>query len=179
MEEACALARARGSEMHHDNQAAPVSGAEADHPHVLVFPPLLVAGTLAAGLLLHALDPHALVPRSLRFWIGVPLFIAGVALGSWGHRVMKRAGTNVNPSRPVTRLVTGGPFRLSRNPLYVSIALVYAGIACSVNALWLGILFIPLLVVLHLGVIAREERFLEARFGDEYRTYRARVRRWV
>ena len=92
---------------------------------------------------------------------------------------MRRAGTNVNPRDPTTAIVVEGPFRFSRNPLYLSLILAYLGITLLVNALWPLLLLPPLLVVLHWGVIAREERYLEAKFGESYRVYKARVRRWL
>ncbi len=79
--------------------------------------------------------------------------------------MVKRAGTNVNPFQPVMWLMTGGPFRRLQDPLYLSAALVYAGVALSVNTLGLGILFMPFLAVLHIGVVVREECCLAARFG--------------
>jgi len=92
---------------------------------------------------------------------------------------MKRAGTNVRPDQPSLHLVTDGPFRYSRNPLYLATLGLYGGVTLLVDAVWPALLLVPLLAVLRWGVIAREERYLEAKFGDEYRAYKARVRRWL
>ena len=92
---------------------------------------------------------------------------------------MERAGTNVNPTLPSTVLVATGPFLFSRNPLYVALTLMYVGLALLANALWVLVSMIPVLVVMHYGVVRREERYLEAKFGDAYREYRSRVRRYV
>ncbi len=92
---------------------------------------------------------------------------------------MERAGTNVNPREPTTALVVSGPFRFSRNPLYVALTLMYAGLAVVANAFWVLVLLVPVLLVLHSGVVRREERYLEAKFGEAYRQYRARVRRYL
>ena len=91
---------------------------------------------------------------------------------------MKQAGTNVNHLQPATSLVITGPFRFSRNPLYLSLTILFAGLSLVVNTLWGFIALVPVLVVLHFGVILREERYLEAKFGESYRQYRSQVRRW-
>ena len=105
--------------------------------------------------------------------------LLSLALGGTGLWALRRAGTSQNPRRPTTALVVSGPFRISRNPLYLSLLCLYVGIALFVNGLWLFLLAIPLVAVLRLGIIAPEERYLERKFGDEYRRYRSRVRRWL
>ena len=92
---------------------------------------------------------------------------------------MKQAGTNINPLQPATSLVTTGPFRFSRNPLYLSLTLLFAGLSLILNSLWGLIALAPVLAILHFGVILREERYLEAKFGESYRQYRTQVRRWL
>jgi protein-S-isoprenylcysteine O-methyltransferase Ste14 len=92
---------------------------------------------------------------------------------------MKRAGTNVDPREPTTTIVTGGPYRFTRNPLYLSMTLVYAGITALANALPAALLLPAVLAFMRRGVIEREERYLERKFGDEYMDYKARVRRWI
>lgn len=92
---------------------------------------------------------------------------------------MKRAGTDPRPSRPSTAIVTSGPFRFMRNPMYVGTTSLYAGVSLLANAVWPLVLLVPLLLVLRWGVVSREERYLEAKFGDSYRAYRAQVRRWL
>lgn len=150
-----------------------------DAPGVLVFPPALYAGTLVLGLILHWLRPVSLLPP-------LPARLAGVlvlALSWWLARsaeaAMRRAGTNVRPDQPSTAIVTDGPFRFTRNPLYLATTGLYLGITLLVNTVWPLILLLPMLLVLHWGVVRREERYLEAKFGEPYRAYKARVRRWV
>ena len=94
-------------------------------------------------------------------------------------RLMRKAGTNVDPTQPTTALVVKGPFQLTRNPLYLSLTLIYSGIAMLMNALWAMLILPFVLLVMRLGVIDREERYLERKFGEEYRQYKARVRRWL
>ena len=92
---------------------------------------------------------------------------------------MLRAHTNIDPSRPATALVTSGTFRISRNPLYLSMVLLYVGAALSYR-LTAALVMLPIaLILLHFGVIRREERYLEGKFGDQYRDYRSHVRRWI
>jgi len=150
-----------------------------DHPEVIAFPPLLFAGALAAGIVLHLLNPHQALPPSVARLAGGLLLVAGAGLMSWGRQTMVRAETNVNPYMPALPLVTAGPFRYTRNQLYSSLTMLYLGISLLLNALWPILLAAPLLVVTHYGIVRREERYLEAKFGDDYRVYRARVRRWL
>jgi protein-S-isoprenylcysteine O-methyltransferase Ste14 len=94
-------------------------------------------------------------------------------------RVLSRAHTPVDPLKPTTALVTEGPFRYSRNPLYVALTLLYLGVAFLVNVLWILLLVVPALVVLRYGVIAREEAYLARKFGTAYHYYTTQVRRWL
>jgi protein-S-isoprenylcysteine O-methyltransferase Ste14 len=154
-------------------------GRGADNPGVVAPPPLIYGGALAAGLLANRLRPTPFLPRPLARPIGLGLVAGGLAVVFSGLRAMRRAGTNVDPYKPSTAIVTEGPYRFTRNPLYVGFTLVYAGIAALANAL-AAILLLPLvLAVMRRGVIEREEVYLEKKFGDEYRHYKARVRRWL
>lgn len=92
---------------------------------------------------------------------------------------MKAAGTNVNPGLPTTAVVSTGPFRYTRNPLYLSALGLYLGAAPATNTVWLLVLLIPLVLILDVGIVRREERYLEAKFGEPYRAYKKQVRRWV
>ena len=152
---------------------------DADNPGVVAPPPLIYAAGLAAGLLANRMRPTPFLPRALSKVLGWPLVAGGLSLGLWGFGEMRRAGTNVDPYRPTTAIVEAGPYAFTRNPLYVGMALVYAGVSARANALPAALL---LPVVLHLvdrGVIEREERYLEGKFGEEYGRYKGRVRRWI
>ena len=150
-----------------------------DTAGVVVPPPLLFAGFLAAGFLLDAIWPTALLGYPWRFWVGGLLVLPGLLLMTAGVSRFKRAGTNVPTYRPTTALVTCGPYRYSRNPLYISLFLVYAGIAIVADNLWILALAVPLFLVMRYGVVAREERYLERKFGQAYLDYKAAVRRWL
>ncbi len=151
-----------------------------DNPGVLVFPPGLVAGTLGVGLVLQWLYPWRLpIGVIARIALSGSILAPALVLGLWGERAMHGAGTNVNPSQPSTTIVTSGPFRFSRNPLYLFLIGLYLGVAVAVATVWPFLLVVPMLLVLHVGVVRREERYLDAKFGEPYRAYKASVRRWL
>src|SRR5918994_90788 len=149
-----------------------------DNPGIKVPPPLIYLLPLLLGLLLDR-RAHVSVPSGVRRTIGWPLIGGGVLLAGWFRQTMRDAEAPVRTDRPVPRLTTEGPFRYSRNPAYLSLAMIYAGTAALRNSLWV-ILPLPLAVyVIQREVIGREERYLERTFGEEYLAYKARVRRWV
>jgi protein-S-isoprenylcysteine O-methyltransferase Ste14 len=150
-----------------------------DTAGVIAPPPLIYIAALVIGLVLRILAPTVFLPRNLAFGLGAVLFVIAVWLSVLGVRVMHRAGTSEKTSLPVTALVTTGPFRLTRNPLYVSLTLGYLGIAVAAQSLWALALLIVVLVVMQQGVIRREERYLAQRFGADYLRYKERVRRWI
>ena len=115
----------------------------------------------------------------IRYAIGGVLIAAGGALAAWAITRFVQSKTNVDVRKPATSLVSDGPYRLSRNPMYIAMTLFYAGFAVAFSLpITLGLL-IPCLALLHRGVISREEDYLERKFGDEYRHYKTRVRRWL
>ena len=119
------------------------------------------------------------MPAGVRFGLGGALLVGGVGLIRWWMRSFRRADTPLPPWEPTTALVTDGPFRLTRNPAYLANALMFAGIALLANAPWAVLPLPVVLAVIQRGVIEREERYLERRFGQEYRRFRARTRRWI
>jgi len=149
-----------------------------DNPRVIAPPPLIFAGTLASGLLLHVLFPLSVLPRAGLVLGRIFIVFAGI-IAVAVFRAFRQVGTNVAPSKPAIALVTEGPFRFSRNPLYLSLTLLYAGITFCVSTLWPLLLLPPLLIVIQRGVIDREEHYLELKFGEAYRHYKARVRCWL
>jgi protein-S-isoprenylcysteine O-methyltransferase Ste14 len=154
-------------------------GDEQDKAGVIAPPPLIYLGALVLGLLLNRWVPVAFLPRRAARGLGWVLLGAGALLLGWFERAMRQAGTPTNPYKPVARVATGGPFRHTRNPGYLSMAMIYAGIAARANALWAVLLLPAALLVIQRGVIEREERYLEDKFGEEYLSYKAKVRRWI
>jgi protein-S-isoprenylcysteine O-methyltransferase Ste14 len=154
----------------------PAQAIDEDVAGALVPPPLIFAGALAAGLLLG--NTSIVRKRSCDLIAGGISALAGAALGITTLIALKRAGTNVRPDRPATVLVTSGPFRYTRNPAYVGATLMYVGAALAARSVP-ALTFLPIaLVVLERGVVEREERYLERRFGDTYRAYLQAAPRW-
>jgi protein-S-isoprenylcysteine O-methyltransferase Ste14 len=149
-------------------------------PRVLIFPPILFGLTLLTGTVLQLVFP-------MPFWeatwsrrtLGVVLFLAALSFARWGEATMRGAGTNVRPDRPSTAIVEDGPFRFTRNPLYLSVFTMFVGLAQVTNSAWFLLLLVPMALVLHFGVVRREERYLDGKFGEAYRAYCARVRRYL
>jgi protein-S-isoprenylcysteine O-methyltransferase Ste14 len=150
-----------------------------DTAGVIAPPPLIYAGFLLLGWLLHLLVPIRFLPQIWSRVIGAMLVGSSLLITGAALRTMFRAGTNPEPHRPTTALVTEGPFRYTRNPIYLSFTLLFAGIAALINSLTMLIPLPFALLVMQRGVIEREERYLDRKFGDEYRSYKARVRRWI
>jgi protein-S-isoprenylcysteine O-methyltransferase Ste14 len=150
-----------------------------DNPGVVAPPPLIYAGALAIGLFVHRFFPVKFLPGAGARLLGRVCTVISGMLAISAFLEMRRAGTHVDPAQPATALVTQGPFRLTRNPLYLSLTLLYAGIALMVNSLWAIVLLPGALIVIRYGVINREERYLERTFGEQYLSYKAKVRRWI
>src|SRR4051794_16775201 len=153
--------------------------SERDNPGVVAPPPLLYLGGIGIGFVLEALLGSTHVPDTVRYAVGIPLLVAGGGLMASFVRAFGRAKTAVRPDRPTTAIVTTGPYRLTRNPGYLGMTLVGCGIAVTSGALWVLAGVAAAAIVVDRGVIVREERYLEGRFGDAYRAYRSRVRRWL
>ena len=150
-----------------------------DNPGIRVPPPLIYLLALLLGLLLNRRLHIPFLSRGAARILGWPLVAGGMALAVWFARTLHGADTTLRTDKPVSNLVQDGPFRYSRNPGYLSLTLIYTGIAILRNALW-AILLVPLvLYVIQREVIEREERYLERTFGEEYLAYKRRVRRWV
>ncbi|MGB3021422.1 MAG: isoprenylcysteine carboxylmethyltransferase family protein [Methyloceanibacter sp.] len=153
-----------------------------DYAEVVVKPPLLFAGALLIGCLLSWLIPigpglGAANGRALA--VGGSLALAGLALGVLSIREFRRAGTSVVPGEPSTTLLETGPYRFTRNPIYIGLVILYFGLAIVLTSAWMLVLLLPVLIVLQRGVVEREEAYLKTKFGDAYRQYQARMPRWL
>ena len=150
-----------------------------DNPGGRVPPPLTYLLTLLLALVLDRRLHVPFLPHGLARLLGWPLVGGGMALATWFIRTMRGADTTLDVNKPVSTLVQDGPFRYSRNPGYLSLVMLYAGIAILRNALW-AILFMPLLLLItQRELIEREECYLGRTFGEEYLAYKRRVRRWL
>jgi protein-S-isoprenylcysteine O-methyltransferase Ste14 len=150
-----------------------------DSAAVIAPPPLIYLGGVALGFVLEAALPSASLPAALQWGVGGALIVAGVGFARAFFRALVGAGTTVSPFSASSALVTTGPYRFSRNPGYLGMALVFAGISLMSGALWSLAALVPTLALVEFGVIRREERYLERTFGAEYREYKARTRRWL
>ena len=150
-----------------------------DTPGVIAFPPFIYGIPWLAGLGVHLLFPVHVLPSWPTRALGAAMIALSVGFIGWARREMARAGTEPNPAKPATALVVSGPFRLTRNPMYISLTTFYLGLSLAVNALWPLVLLPAVLFVMQRGVVEREERYMERKFGEPYRAYRARVRRWL
>lgn len=150
-----------------------------DNPGVIVRPPLLYGAAFIAALVLHWFWPLPILGHSIALWPSIALLVLALAIVIPGRGALKAVGTNVDPSLPTTAIATSGPFRLSRNPLYVGLTLFYLGLTLAFNTWWGVVLLGPILGIMHRGVVLREERYLEHKFGEHYRQYRSRVRRYL
>jgi protein-S-isoprenylcysteine O-methyltransferase Ste14 len=166
-----------------DGGEAPAEGGAGapDVAGVIALPPLIFLGFLVAATVLEAVAPLPFLAADAfpRYLAGALLAAGAVVLIVMGTRRFQAAGTNIPPTLPTTALVVDGIYRRTRNPLYLGTTLLYLGLVVAAGSIWAIVLVVPLLWVINTGVIAREERYLERKFGDAYRTYKARVRRWV
>lgn len=151
-------------------------------PDIHIPPPLVFMAGFAFGFLL---DRHLVALRisgaaaQELARIGIALMVLGAVLAIWGALAFRRARTTILPFRAATALVRDGPYRFTRNPMYVGMTLAYVGLGLVFNTMW-PLLVLPLVLVAMIRlVISREETYLEEVFGDDYRAYQRAVRRWV
>ena len=162
-----------------DAPVADTTAAQPDTAGVVAPPPLIYLAGLVVGIVLDALLPEESLPWVIRWVLGGVLAVAGIALLASFNTAFTRRGTAVEPWKPTTAIVTTGPYRITRNPAYLGMALLYIGITLLADVPW-ALLILPIVVVvIDRMVIAREERYLERKFGGEYLDYKATVRRWI
>ena len=145
----------------------------------LVRPPFVYLGSIALGLAVHYAWPARFVPPSVSTPVGATLTLLAVGLFVASVRTFRAAGTPIPGNQPTTAIVRTGPYRFSRNPIYLAFSLFQLALAVWVNSLGLLITLIPAVLLMALVVIPKEERYLQARFPSEYSSYRAAVRRWL
>ena len=145
----------------------------------IIRPPWVYLGAIALGLLLDGAWPVGLVSGAVSGPLGGTTVLVAVALFLSAVRTLRAAGTPVPGDRPTTTIVRTGPYRYSRNPVYLAFSLFHLGVACWVNSLWLLVSLVPAVALMSFVVIPREEHYLETRFPSEYLAYKAAVRRWL
>jgi len=155
-----------------------ITAPSADNPGVVARPPVLYGVAFLVVLVFKWLWPMPIFPAAA-LWTGLAVVAIGMGIAIWGRRTMRTAGTNINPSLPALAIVQSGPFRYCRNPLYLALTLLFVGLTLAFNTWWGIVILVPLVIVMHVGVVLREERYLEQKFGETYRQYRSKVRRYL
>ena len=153
-----------------------------DAPDIVALPPLIWLGALLLAILLEWLLPLGLLPPPLTVGataVGILLLAGGIATAVAGAVAFRRAGTNVHPRHPALVLVEAGPYRFTRNPMYLGLLLALPGVGLIASLDWAIPMVLPLWLVLHHGVVLREEAYLSAKFGAPYDDFRGRTRRWL
>jgi protein-S-isoprenylcysteine O-methyltransferase Ste14 len=145
----------------------------------LVRPPLVYLISLVLGAVIQLATPLPLLPATLALSVGPPLAVVAIALLLYSAATLRAAGTPVPARKPTTVIVRTGPYRLSRNPIYLAFSLLQFGIAIWVNSVWLLATLVGAVVLMHWVVIPREEQYLERKFGAQYMDYKASVRQWL
>jgi protein-S-isoprenylcysteine O-methyltransferase Ste14 len=152
----------------------------ADTAQVMVRPPLVWALAAVIGVALGYVVPSQFMPMAVPAgWLGGLVFVLALALFAWAVTTMTSAGSNVPTSKPTMAIVERGPYRFTRNPIYLAMMLSLVGLAIAFDSLWGLITLVIFFLIIRYGVVAREEAYLERKFGDVYRSYRSHVRRWL
>jgi protein-S-isoprenylcysteine O-methyltransferase Ste14 len=152
-----------------------------DNPNVVILPPILLLATIITGIVLDWLVPIGIfetVPRTPRMVVGVILFVLGASMPVTARRAFHEAETNIRPDKPTMAIITSGLYAHVRNPIYQGAAIALLGLALMLGSDWIPILMVPMLLALHYGVVLREERYLEKKFGEAYRRYTSEVPRY-
>jgi protein-S-isoprenylcysteine O-methyltransferase Ste14 len=142
-------------------------------------PPLIYLFSLVTGVLIHLATPLQLVPGTLSVSIGASLVVVAIVLFAYSVAKFRGAGTPVPARKPTTVIVRTGPYRFSRNPIYLAFSMFQLGIGIWINSLWLLVTLVGAVGLINYVVIPKEEQYLERRFGAEYLDYKDSVRRWL
>jgi len=156
------------------------TNASSDNPGVIAFPPLIWLVNAVTSVLVHFfLVRLPIMNYRASLVCGIFLVILAPTLALSALVTMKKAGTNVDPAKPALTIVRGGPYRFTRNPMYLALCLLQVVLGFFLDD-WITLLFVvPFALILHYGVILREERYLTAKFGEPYLELKRKVRRWV
>lgn len=151
---------------------------ENDIAGVIAPPPLIFLAGIAIALVLEWAARADTNLGRLGLYVGLALIVVSIVIALWARRQFIKGGTSIRPDAPSSAILSTGPFRFTRNPLYLSLAMLQVGIGLAAGLAWVVAMVVPAVLVIRFDVIAREERYLERKFGEEYLNYKARVRRW-
>ncbi|MDD2816719.1 MAG: isoprenylcysteine carboxylmethyltransferase family protein [Thiotrichaceae bacterium] len=147
---------------------------------IIALPPVLYLSAFCMGGMIHLIYPQSILPfNGILQYLGIFLLIVSATLAGWAFISLRNLGTSPDPRKHSLMLSTQGAFGFSRNPIYVAMTGLYLGMTLIINSLWLLLLLMPLLWLMHWGVVLREERYLLNLFGESYIQYQATVRRWL
>ncbi len=146
---------------------------------VLAFPQLLMITTVSAGIIINYFIPINLIPRVIQFSFGIAIVSFGILIASFGFHEFRKYRMSIDPKLPPTRLITTGPFRFTRNPLYLALCTMEFGIGVLLNNIWIIGMVLPIIIILTFTAILNEEHYLFEKFGEEYLKYKSSVRRWL
>ena len=150
-----------------------------DNARVIAPAPVIYAICVAVGAVVEYLVPSSLLPFPIGVWVAVALIAIAIGIVIPAYYALARAQTAFDARKSTTRVVTSGPFRFSRNPTYLALSLLHIGVSLALGSSWVLLTVVPAVAVTQWGVIRREERYLETKFGDEYRRYALMVSRWL
>jgi protein-S-isoprenylcysteine O-methyltransferase Ste14 len=164
----------------HDPEDSSASASpDRDNSGVRIPPPLVYFAAILIGAATDRFIPIRVLPTGLTGWLGGALVLLALILAGLSFREFGKAKATIRPDHPVSALVTTGPFRYSRNPLYLVLSTLQLGIGIWLNSVWVILLLVPVLAWVRWRVIALEERYLIRKFGQVYLDYQAQVRRWL
>jgi protein-S-isoprenylcysteine O-methyltransferase Ste14 len=150
-----------------------------DSPGVIALPPVIFVIAMIAGFIVEWLSPTSFILAGARTGAAIVLLGSGVLMIGLGLLQHRRSGNDPDPRNPDVTVMTSGIYQRTRNPIYIGYLLVLAGIGVWANSLWVLSTVIPAFFVVRWGVVAREEAYLEAKFGQTYMDYKNSVRRWL
>ena len=152
---------------------------EPDRANVLTMPPFIYIGFFLLGIGLQYLWPIKLLSLTAQLTIGLGLVAISFIMVGQAIPRFRKAGTSFDVNTPTTTIITDGAYKYSRNPIYLSMAVLHAGLAIALDNIWALIMLAPALVMIHAGIILPEERYLTGKFGEQYLQYKRQVRRWI
>jgi len=170
-------------EKNQNNESHDDESPDNESPGVIFPPPLILLTFLAAGSLLQFIFPLSLLAPfsvgSLQFYGGLAIMLSGIGLAIWGVRTFSKAGTNVATHQAALLVVVGGPYKFTRNPMYMGMQILLVGVGIMFSSEWFLLLWPVFFIILRFGVVAREERYMKDKFGEQYVALLNNTRRWI
>jgi protein-S-isoprenylcysteine O-methyltransferase Ste14 len=150
-----------------------------DSARVRIPPPVILFSSIVIGWGLNVFFPLSFIPENYRAVLGASFIVIGLGIINYCAYLFKKAQTEIKPWKKTSNIITTGLYGISRNPIYTCFVIVVLGAAFAINSLWVVLMLIPMILIIDKYVIAKEERYLEKKFGEEYKSYKNKVRRWL